>query len=130
MKQRYHFLTIRKVPSGKQLVTLPGQRLGRKNVLPGILVKDRKGSTLLERTRRHGQPGDVFFTTTLRNRCGFYTAEDIHPLRGYEDVTLSGVEDAWKEYAHRCAAPDRRSPNCKMWLDFLNRYGTLAADTI
>ena len=79
-KPKYHFLAIKETSYGKTLVVLAGQTFGLTDIQADTLVKDAKGHTFVSSARRKGNPGDIFFTTTLRNGAGFVVAADIHPL--------------------------------------------------
>jgi hypothetical protein len=80
-RPKYHFLTIVETSFGKSVVTLAGQTFGLTPIAANTLVKDAKGHTFVAAARRKGNPGDVFFTTTLRPGAGFVTASDMHPLQ-------------------------------------------------
>lgn len=94
-RQKYHFLTVTRFSTGLSVTTLPGQMLGLTPVTPGILVKDRKKQTVVQRMKKKSTEGTILFTSTLKRANGCYTADDIHPLHGNEDVMLA---DAIEEY--------------------------------
>jgi len=94
-KNRYHFLTVADNGSGRSIVTLPGQRLGQSDVKAGIIVKDKKGTTLLQRMKKSVPNGTVLFTTTLVNKTSYYEAGDIYTLDGVDNVLLTDVYDAY-----------------------------------
>ena len=79
MKSDRHFLQVVATATGKSMVTMPGQVLGRSAIPGGVLVKDRRGSRLVERTRRTATAGDIFSTTTLKNANAYFSAADIAP---------------------------------------------------
>ena len=97
-KQKYHFLTVRRFASGLSVVTLPGQTLGTQNVTPGILVKDRKKQTIIQRMKRSSSEGRILFTCSLKKGNGFYTADDIHALDAIDDIMLSDAIQAYEDY--------------------------------
>lgn len=95
MKPKYHFFKATQTPCGKSLLSLPGQRLGSFTILPGILVKDMRGSTAVASARRKAVPGEVFFTTTLRRNGHSLVARDMASLDKNGDVLLSDARDAY-----------------------------------
>lgn len=83
----YHFLTIILDRNGKKhLVALPGQKIGREDLTPNIIVKDIGKSHIMENTRKKGNPGDIFFTTTLRRARNCYAAREATPLNDNENI--------------------------------------------
>lgn len=96
-RTRYHFLRIEEDRTVKHVVTLPGQTLGRLAVIPGILVKDVRGQTVVATARRKAVHGDVLFTTTLARKYGCYAAADIHRLDDNDDIFLQDAVEAYRE---------------------------------
>ena len=97
MGQKFHFLHVEKTSPGKHILTLPGQVIGRTPVVSHVLVKDIKGQTLLSRTRKSANPGEIYFTTTLKRVSHCYTAADIHPLEGNDNVFYSDVKEEYQK---------------------------------
>ena len=99
-RPKYHFLTILVRTDGKTSVTaLPDQTFGRNPVPERILVKDAAGSTAVTRARKKGKPGDIFFTTTLKDLGGCLQAKDIFPLEeGDTNIIFSDVRDLYQQY--------------------------------
>lgn len=94
----YHFLTITlDQRGGKHLVTLPGQRIGREDLSPNVIVKDIGPARTMENTRRNGNPGDIFFTTTLRRARNCYAAREATPLSGNEDIFHQDAALAYRQ---------------------------------
>lgn len=100
MGQKYHFLKIEKTSSGKHFLTLPGQVIGRTPVISHILVKDIKGKTLLSKTKKSANPGEIYFTTTLKRVSHCYTAADIHPLEGNENIFYADAKEEYHKIIH------------------------------
>lgn len=98
-RPKYHFLTVVSHSVGKSFVALPGQSFGRKPVPAGILVKDKKKSSVLAKARKDATEGEIYFTTTLREAAsGCLVAEDICPLRSPSSVFHSDAEECYNAY--------------------------------
>lgn len=97
-RQKYHFLTVTRFATGLSVTTLPGQMLGLTPVTPGILVKDRKKQTLVQRIKRSSSEGRILFTSTLKRANGCYTADDIHALDDIKDIMYSDAIQAYDDY--------------------------------
>lgn len=93
--QKYHFFALKTGPTGRSLLSLPGQTLSGQPLTPGILVKDARGSNAVSKARKSAADGEVFFTTTLRRSGHSLTAKDMHSLERNDNVLLS---DAHEEY--------------------------------
>jgi len=96
-KPKYHFLVLRAYGNGTSLVALPGQTFGNRKVPEGVLVKDRKGSTVIARARKGARDGDIFFTTSLRPLGDVLSADDIFPLRGHGRALFADAEDEYEK---------------------------------
>lgn len=97
-RPKYHFLTIEKDAIGRCLVALPGQTFGQLPVPSGITVQDIGKQTLLRRARRMGTPGEIYFTTTLRQAPNCLKARDIYPLKGNDNVLFQDAESEYQRY--------------------------------
>lgn len=97
-RPKYHFLTVVSSGTGRHVVSLPYQTFGSKDVPWGILVKDRKGKTIVTKARRKTSEGDILFTTTLRQAGGCLIADDIHLLKESDNVFHADVMDCYKKY--------------------------------
>ena len=75
---KYHFLRVTAGPTGKSILTLPGQTLLGRPVMSGVLVKDIKYNNELSKAKRKAKDGDIFFTTTLRALSGCYAAASVY----------------------------------------------------
>ena len=104
-KNKYHFLVIDESTTGRSIITLPGQVLGRKPVIPQVLVKDVRGHTEILKAKRNGHVGQVFFTTTLRWKGGCYEAADIYPVEGCENVLYPDVQETFEQYEREHPTP-------------------------
>lgn len=97
-KPKYHFLTVSRSSCGLSIVTLPGQKIGTMDITPGILVKDRKKQTVVQRLKRSSSEGRILFTSTLKRTNGCYTADDIHALDDIKDIMYSDAIQAYEDY--------------------------------
>lgn len=99
MKKRpkFHFLVLRTCGHGTSLVALPGQTFGNRKVPEGVLVKDRKGSSVIARARKGASDGDIFFTTSLRPLGDVLSADDAFPLRRHGRVLFADAEDEYEK---------------------------------
>lgn len=104
-KNKYHFLVIDESASGRSIITLPGQVLGRKPVIPRVLVKDIKGRTDIKRAKKTGRVGQVFFTTTLQWKGCCYEAGDIYPVEGCGNVLYGDVQEIFEKYEREHTTP-------------------------
>ena len=95
MRTKYHFLQIKRLPTGRYLFALPGQMLGRSPLYLGVLVKDIRGATIVSRTKRKAEDDQIFFTTTLKKSGGCYTAKDIYPLEGHGNAFYADAQDEY-----------------------------------
>lgn len=97
-RQKYHFLTIKERSGGGTSVTaLPGQTLNGRPVPTEILVKNIGNGTSVARCRKAGKPGDIFFTTTLKNAGSCLKVRDIYPLSvADEDIIFSDVREIYE----------------------------------
>lgn len=84
-----HFFVLRDEDGRKSFLTLPGQTIGRGNtVIPGILVKPRKGvEALFRKYKKESPDGTFFFTRSLKKAPSCYSAEDIEPISVLYDDT-------------------------------------------
>ena len=94
-RHKYHFLAIEQNGRGRSIVTLPGQMIGRKPLVPHILVRDIGSSTVLSRLKARCNTGDILFTTTLREVSNCYAARDAYPLKNNAELLY---QDAQEEY--------------------------------
>ena len=101
MKNKYHFLAIKETPNGSIVVTLPGQVVGRTEVVPGTLVKSSGKKTLLQTIKKKASPDDILFTTTLRNAYSHYTVKDVNILGRCDETAFPGIQEAYKNYLNR-----------------------------
>lgn len=98
MKNKYHFLTIKETTNGFIIVTLPGQVVGRTEVIPDTLVKSSGKKTLLQSIKKKASPGDILFTTTLKNAYSHYTVKDVNILGQYDETAFPGLQEAYENY--------------------------------
>lgn len=102
-KTNYHFLVLKRFPSGLSIVTLPGQTIGRYEdiVLSDIIVKDLRGKDEVRKAKKDAEEGDIFFTTSLARKNGCYTARDIVNLSKCDNLFLIEPRAAYEEYLNK-----------------------------
>jgi len=100
-KYKYHFLTVKETAYGKIVTALPGQKIGRSELHTDVVVRDRKGSTLVERTKKSTPAGVILFTTTLKNKISYYEASDIYRLDGIEDITMANAIEQYEKLINK-----------------------------
>lgn len=93
MRQKYHFLRVEEHATGRSVLTLPGQVIGRERLSPGILVKDVKGQSSVAKAKRLAKVGDILFTTSLKRANGYYTAGDIYRLDGNDNLLYADAQE-------------------------------------
>lgn len=104
---RIHFFVLRHKDGRTFFLTLPGQTIGRNTqVLPGIIVKPRKGvEALFRKFRKNSPDGTVFFTRSLRWEYSCYSAGDmdfVSDLYGSEGKLVfpetEQIRQEWEQY--------------------------------
>lgn len=71
------------------LVTLPGQKLGKHDVVGGILVKPARGKEYaFAKAKKAASEGDFFYTTSLKQNSTCYCAADIRPVRRFFEYDM------------------------------------------
>lgn len=96
-RPKYHYLTIIRDNVGKTIVALPGQSFGTLKVPTGIRVKDKGKANIVNKARQNGNPGDIFFTTTLTRGQHELIASDIYPLEGNDNILFADAQEHYEK---------------------------------